>query len=115
MLKVLAGDWKQGINVIRTATDIQFQNSAWKFEKIPLRDVSSFDIVTENNRASIMGKVGWGALGAVALGPIGLLAGVLGGGNKKDRVMAISFSDGRKVLLKGDAKDAEALTAATFA
>lgn len=48
------------------------------------------------------------------LGPLGLLAGVLGGGNKRDRIMAISTRDGRKALIKGHVKEAEMLMAAAF-
>lgn len=113
-MKVLAGDWKAGTNVIRSSARIEFQISGFKFEKLPFSTIASFDVVTSENRASFFGKVGWGAVGAVALGPIGLLAGVLAGGNKKDRVMAFEFSDGRKALVKGTAKDAEFFAAATF-
>lgn len=45
--------------------------------------------ITEENKSSFVGKAGWGLVGSVALGPLGLLAGVLSDGNKK--VMCCAF------------------------
>ena len=81
---------------------------------MPLSEIQSLDVVTEDNRASIAGKVGWGVAGAVVLGPVGMLAGVLGGGIRKVRIISVLFADGRKVLLKGTADDLELLVAANF-
>lgn len=118
-MKILAGDWKPGAMVIVQKSftgkwKALVMPAGWKSDKIPVGDIVSFSVVTEENKASIMGKVGWGAVGALALGPLGLLAGVLGGGNKRDRVMAIEVRDGRKALLKGNSQDVELLMAATY-
>lgn len=113
-MKVLAGDWKEGINVLAGPKGVVFQKGLFSNERVPLDVISNFDLVTEENKASILGKVGWGAAGAFLLGPVGLLAGVLGGGNKKHRIMSIRFSDGRKVLLKGSPKDVETFVKLTF-
>lgn len=58
----------------------------------------SAEILTEESKSSIMGKAGWGAIGAIALGPLGLLAGVLGGGHSKEICVACEFTDGRKFI-----------------
>ncbi|WP_313030492.1 hypothetical protein [Brucella sp.] len=113
-MKVLAGDWKEGINVLVGPNGVVFQKGVFRNERVPLSEIANFDMVTEENKASILGKVGWGAAGAIVLGPLGLLAGVLGGGNKKDRVMAVRFKDGRKALIKGGPKDVEAFNKYTF-
>ncbi|WP_185982978.1 hypothetical protein [Aureimonas mangrovi] len=113
-MKLLAGDWKSEINVLLNNREFAFQNSLLKFERIALEEVAEFDVVTEENKASIAGKLGWGALGAIALGPLGLLAGVLGGGNRQERIISVSFKDGRKALLKGTSKEVQILTASTF-
>lgn len=113
-MKAIAGDLKAGTDVRFAAGKLQIQNGIFSYERVALEDVSSFQVVTEENKASILGKVGWGAVGAIALGPLGLLAGVLGGGNRRDRVMAVEFRDGRRVLLKGNAKDVEQFTAGAF-
>lgn len=113
-MKVLAGDYKKDCDVRFSGARLQIQKSIFSFDYIDLADVSSFAVVTEENKASIVGKVGWGAVGAIALGPLGLLAGVIGGGNRRDRVMVVEIRDGRRILLKGDAKDVERFTTATF-
>lgn len=113
-MKTLAGDYKKDCDVRFAGGRLQVQKGIFSFEYIDLADISSFEVVTEDNKASIMGKVGWGAVGAIALGPLGLLAGVIGGGNRRDRVMAIETRHGKRVLLKGSAKDVEQFTAATF-
>jgi hypothetical protein len=113
-MKVLAGDWPTGFKALVSKKGLSLHRSTFRFDDLAFSEIESFEIVTEENHASIAGKLGWGAVGLVALGPLGLLAGVLGGGNKKERVMSVVFKDGRKVLLKGTAKDAEALAAATF-
>ncbi len=119
-MKVLAGDWKADSPIaikksfLGKPVALLMPKGTFSFETIHLRDLTSMEIVTEENKASIAGKLGWGAAGLVVLGPLGLLAGVLGGGNKRDRVMAISFRDGRKALVKGQAKEAEMLMAAAF-
>ncbi|MEQ8448246.1 MAG: hypothetical protein RIB97_01030 [Nitratireductor sp.] len=113
-MTVLAGDYKKDCDVRFAGDRLQIQKGIFSFEHINVADTSSFEVVTEENRASILGKVGWGAVGALALGPLGLLAGVIGGGNRRDRVMLIETRDGKRLLLKGGAKDVEKFTATTF-
>lgn len=119
-MKILAGDWSDNtpITVKKSFTgkwqELWFSTGLFRIEKIPLSDVVEFQVVTEENKASILGKAGWGAAGLVVLGPLGLLAGALGGGNKRDRVMVIRTRDGRSAMIKGNSADAEAMMAATF-
>jgi hypothetical protein len=119
-MKVLAGDWKAESpiaikkSLLGKPVALLMPKGVFSFETVALRDVATLEIVTEDNQASIAGKLGWGAAGLVVLGPLGLLAGVLGGGNKRDRVMALSTRDGRKALIKGQAKEAEMLIAAAY-
>lgn len=86
----------------------------FRVDSYRLDEIVSCDLVTADNYSSIAGKVGWGAVGAIALGPLGLLAGVLGGGNKRERVVSIVFDDGRKAMIKCSPKEAEALLAAGY-
>jgi len=96
---VLGGDFKKG-------TDHQFladkfimktDGKVWR-EQICIQDVESIERVTEENVKRVGGSLGWGIAGAVALGPIGFLAGILLGGKGTDVVFACSFKDGRKFL-----------------
>jgi len=43
-------------------------------------------------------------VGALALGPVGLLAGVILGGNKKEVTFVARLKDGRKFLATVDSK-----------
>jgi hypothetical protein len=52
--------------------------------------------------------------GAVLLGPLGLLAGVLVGGRKKEITFVAKLKDGRKFLGTPDSKTFTQLQAAVF-
>ena len=109
-MDILAGDWSgkyASISGLTKPPQITLFHGLIKHDVISFTEIDQFDVITEENKKSIAGTLGWGAVGAIALGPLGLLAGVLGGGNKQVRVIAITFNDGRKVLLKGTQKDVE--------
>lgn len=120
MLKVLGGDWeeKHAASIRKSFTGkfdtLVITRGFMKNDKFKKEDILSADIVTEENQKSIAGKLGWGAAGAIALGPLGLLAGVLGGGNKNVLVVAVAFQDGRKILLQGKSKELMPLVGAAF-
>lgn len=67
-------------------------------------DVAEVEVVTEENRKRLLGTAGWGVAGAVALGPVGLLAGLLLGGRGRDVTFVCRFTDGRQVLATTDHK-----------
>lgn len=52
--------------------------------------------------------------GLVAEGPLGALAGVLAGGNKKEITFIAEFKDGRQILASTDSKTFTKTQAATF-
>lgn len=114
-MKVLGGDWPAGCNVSlqqHKIPELLFKGSLWK--GVPVDQIESAELVTQENHTSILAKIGWGAIGAGAFGPVGLLAGVLGGGNRTSMVMAVKFKDGRSVLLEGKSKDLIPLLGAGF-
>jgi len=61
-------------------------------------DVETIMVASEENVKKLKGTVGWGAVGWLTLGPVGLLAGLLLGGKKKETSFIIGFKDGRKAL-----------------
>lgn len=83
-------------------------------ETLILSQLSEVDIATEENVKRMGGTVGWGAAGALVLGPVGLLAGLLMGGRGKDVTFAAKFKDGRKLLATTDSKTFTKLKAAVF-
>lgn len=120
MINVLGGDWAEnspasiGKSLTGKFDSLILSRGFFKNDKMRKDDILSADIVTEENHKSIAGKLGWGAVGAVTLGPLGLLAGVLGGGNRQSMVVAVAFKDGRKVLLQGKPKELMPLIGAAF-
>lgn len=74
-------------------------------------DIASVMLVADSTRASAVGKVGWGAAGAIALGPVGLLAGALAGGNHREMMAQITQHNGAVILVKGDAKSITSILA----
>mgnify|MGYP001147449312 CR=1 FL=1 len=76
--------------------------------------VEVLDVASEESVKRIGGTVGWGVAGAVILGPVGLLAGLLLGGKGKNVNFVAKFSDGRKMLATTDSKTFTAMQAAVF-
>lgn len=112
MMKVLAGDWKAnevaGVkrNLLNKPVGL-LMPKGFLGETIPFAEVASAEIVSD--RDSLSQRAGWAALGALAFGPIGLLAGAAAA----TRVtIAIEFKDGRRALLEGGESDAKAITTA---
>lgn len=114
-ITVHAGDFKKG--------DGQFSFGMLNFktdkhpimgESIPLTSLSEIDVASEENVKKIGGTIGWGAAGALVLGPVGLLAGLLLGGKKKEVTFVAKFKDGRKVLATTDSSTFTKLQAAVF-
>jgi hypothetical protein len=56
------------------------------------------EVVTEENKKSIMKATGWGLLGGITFGPLGALAGLVFGGRGKQQYIACYLKDGRKFL-----------------
>lgn len=78
----------------------------WGLKKIHYmkNDVEEITEASEENVKRLGGTIGWGATGALILGPVGLLAGLLAGGRKKEVTFIVKFSDGKKALCTADSK-----------
>src|SRR4051812_14469536 len=68
------------------------------------------EIITEENKKKFIATAGWGLVGGVLLGPLGVLAGVLAGGNKKEVCVACTVKDGRRFMALVDVKTAQTLS-----
>lgn len=62
------------------------------------REVKSAELITQENKSSVGSKLGWGAAGAVLLGPLGAVAGVLIGGNQTEVCFAAEMQDGKRLV-----------------
>lgn len=112
-LKVLAGDFKKAkfvgggtltgnrtafvFPVPFTLDEFRRRNPDARYDwqantvTYPMSLVKTLEEVTEENKVRVLGAAGWGAVGAIALGPVGALgaaAGSYGGSN--------SWRDGEK-------------------
>lgn len=116
-VKVLAGDldkgnWSFGFNTISKASTAAHP---FKGETISLRlQLETVQSVDEENVKKLAGTAAWATLGAVALGPIGAVGGLLLGGNKKEVAFVAKLKDGRKFMATTDGKTWKKLMAICF-
>ena len=114
-IKVLAGDFIEGTGQLSWGSLIlKTKEHNFLGETISLTELDTVDIATEENVKKIGGTVGWGVAGAVILGPVGLLAGLLLGGKNKEVTFVAKFKDGRKLMATADSKTFTKLQAAVF-
>lgn len=90
------------------------KGSVPRYEHISLSRLETVEAATEESVKRLGGTVGWGLAGAVVLGPVGLLAGLLAGGKKKRVTFIAVLDDGRKFMATGSHKDYIKMRAATF-
>lgn len=111
--KVIGGDLGTNVQTSSLFGSFMLRKSTGVFssETIPLNDsLQSVDIVTEENKKSLLGAAGWGAVGSLFLGPLGLVAGLLSGGNKKEVCFIGTLVDGRRFMATADMKTFQKLS-----
>lgn len=114
-IKVHAGDFTKGEgSFIYGSFTLRTEAHPWMGESISVSQLESLEIATEEAVKKIGGTIGWGAVGGLLLGPLGLLAGVLAGGRGKEVTFVAKFKDGRKLLATTDSKTFTKLHAAVF-
>lgn len=113
--EVHAGDFKKG-NDHQFLKDVFIMKSERRFfrEKIPMAQVEELEVASEESVKRLGGAVGWGIAGAALLGPVGLLAGLLGGGKGKNVTFVCRLKDGRKFLGTAKSKVYTEMAAANF-
>jgi hypothetical protein len=109
-IKILAGDFPEG-NCDYSWGDFNF---GFLSKNISDKQLDTVEIATEESVKRIGGTVGWGVAGAVILGPVGLLAGLLLGGKSKDITFIAKFKNGKKFMASTDNKTFTKLQAVTF-
>ena len=86
-----------------------------RVEEINLKgNIDKIEVVTEESKKKFIGAAGWGLVGSAALGPVGLIAGVLAGGNKKEICFVCYLKDGRKFMAFSDPTVYQEFVAAQF-
>lgn len=113
-IKVMAGDiandkWQLhpamfgGFRIVRGFQSINL-------EKL----VESVEVLTEEKVKKFAGTAAWGVAGAMLLGPLGAIGGMLVGGNKKEVAFACYLKDGRKFMAITDNKTWQKILSVKF-
>lgn len=114
-IQVLAGDFIKGRGHFYDNTfQLLTTDHSVIGETLKLTDIAEFEQASEDNVKRLGGTVGWGIAGVAALGGIGLLAGLIAGGNGKDITFVVKFKDGRKLLASTKSQTFRAIEAAMF-
>lgn len=104
-IKVHAGDWAKGSGQFMFGSFSLPKKTGWgSLEGVSGSNLAEVMPASEENVKRVGGTVGWGVTGAVLLGPVGLLAGLIAGGRGKDVTFIAKFKDGRKLLATTDNK-----------
>ncbi|MEX0938748.1 MAG: hypothetical protein WDZ59_12880 [Pirellulales bacterium] len=118
VFEVHAGDFKKGKDhqYVAGKPGNLIMKSEGKFfrETIPVTEIAELEAASEESVKRFGGTVGWGAVGGVLLGPVGLLAGLLAGGRGKDVTFICKLKDGRKFMATAPSKVHTALSAVLF-
>ena len=87
----------------------------WKGETYSFStDIENVELLDEEKVKKLTGTAGWGVAGAVLLGPLGAIGGILLGGNKKEVAFAAYMKDGKKFMATTDSKAWKKIMAAKF-
>jgi len=114
-IEVHAGDFKPGKDGQLAGNWLYLKRPKKMFrEKIRTSELDEVEVATEESVKKLAGTLGWGAVGAVVLGPVGLLAGLLVGGRKTKVSFVATLKDGRRFLGTTDSKTYTRLAAAAF-
>ena len=98
-VKIIAGDLTQG--------EWEFEGGTlWgPFEQIEVAGkIAKVTQQTEESVKALSETLGWGLAGALVFGPLGALAGVVLGGNRKEICALVELKDNRKFLAVMDPK-----------
>lgn len=114
-ISVHAGDFlKEDGHFSSSSFVLKTKEHMWVGEVIHCSQLETVEVASEESVKKIGGTIGWGAAGALILGPVGLLAGLLLGGKKKEVTFIAKFKDGRKLLATTDNGTYVKIQAAVF-
>ena len=113
---VLAGDFAVVNGATQFAGGYLYMKVAGKFcrEKSPASEILSIEVASQDSAKSFGGAAVAGLAGGLLLGPVGLLAGVMAGGNRSVVTFTLTLRDGRRGLCSADGGTYQQLQAATF-
>lgn len=78
--------------------------------EIPFFEIEAVTEITDENKVSVLGGLGWGVAGTLIAGPIGAVVGGLLGGRKKVVTVMVSTTKGKKLLATATPAEVTQLT-----
>jgi len=96
--KIVAGDYEGGQIFLNFGFLSLMDKNSFNQIELDKDSLISVELVTEENKKKFLGTAGWAIAGSVLLGPIGLVAGALAGGRKKEILVACQLKDGKRFL-----------------
>ncbi|AVG17777.1 hypothetical protein CFN79_18955 [Chromobacterium vaccinii] len=97
----LSFKWQWGDGILGKSLDLK-------------KELQHVELANEESVKKWGGTIGWGAVGGVLLGPVGLLAGLLLGGKSKEVTFIAVMKDGKKFLATADSKTYTRIMALVF-
>ena len=95
-MKVIGANFAKKVEINNTGKNIVlgYTDKSGKFRVIRVdKDLEVWERITEENKFKFGPSMGWGFLGAVILGPIGAIAGILLKGRAKQCTVACVFTE----------------------
>lgn len=115
MFKILGGDFPGHTSFVSAFGQTMIRWGLKQDQSVKLNgNIERVETITEENKKKFLGAAGWGLVGGALFGPVGLLAGALAGGNKKEVAFAVYLKDGRKFLAKADPGTYQKIVAASM-
>ena len=76
-----------------------------KTEKLGItNNLESIEQITEENKNNLLAKAGWGTVGGLLLGPVGIAAGLWFTGKSKEICIACELKTGEKFVANVDSE-----------
>lgn len=102
-MKVLGADFAKKVEANTKGKNIalSYTDKNGKFHVIRIeKDLVLWEQITKENKYKFGASMGWGFLGAVLLGPIGAIAGILLKGKTKRCTVACTFTENRRCAIE---------------
>lgn len=105
-LKVHAANFKfDEISVLGGCLYIKTRLFQLTGDRVDADDIASIEVANEDSVKKVGGALGWGVAGAVLMGQLGAVAGLILGGNKKEVTFVAELSHNRKIMATLPSKD----------
>lgn len=102
--KIHGGSFRAGSGSVMLGSIVLPKEHGFGSEAISTTELLNVEVVTQQNVKSIGRALGMGGGGALLLGPVGFLGGLILGGNKSEVTFAGQFRDGRSFIATADHK-----------